>query len=309
MKKKVWAGIVIILLVLNLLQMVRLRNEMRNIQSNMLNSMAQVQSEVQNIASNVRYELDRENSLISDSSWFYGDMDRDTWEIELLCSVTAKEYNPDITEAVLICGGAEYPMTLRAGQYEAVIPVSVWKDGSVECVQFREEGQVRTETLNWHFSPVFEVIPDPTASFSGVTSYDTKEASVVGHKKGSVDIEIWSYNESKDVDVKGLYLMATVDGKEIQRSDLLAGEVEIAEYTDSGDAARYTYKLDQKYEVPYGSEFKMYVEYVDSYDLHYRILIDSWIAEENGQKESEDARLFSRQIYDADGHILWEPEF
>lgn len=305
MKKKIWAVVVVILLVLNLYHTIQLRNEVQNSQSNILSQVISVKNDVQNISSNISYELQKQSSLITDSSWEYGKIDDETWEVPLICSITAKEYQPGVTEAVLICGGKEYPMALRNGKYEATIPVSVWKEDVVSCVQFKEDGNVRTENLNWNLSPMYEIMAEMNAHLDGRATYDEKEDHVVIKRSGMLDMEI--FGKGQPVEVNELYVVAAIDGEEVQRINLKAGEAELEHFSQESDWAHYQYDFKQEYEVPYGSELEIFVEYVDKYELHYQMTVDQWAAVKDGEAEytSEVSWYSVTRVYDEDGNLLW----
>lgn len=305
MKKKIWAVVVVILLVLNLYHTIQLRNEVQNSQSNILSQVISVKNDVQNISSNISYELQKQSSLITDSSWEYGKIDDETWEVHLICSITAKEYQPGVTEAVLICGGKEYPMALRNGKYEATIPVSVWKEDVVSCVQFKEDGNVRTENLNWNLSPMYEIMAEMNAHLDGRATYDEKEDHVVIKRSGMLDMEI--FGKGQPMEVNELYVVATIDGEEVQRINLKAGEAELEHFSQESDWAHYQYDFKQEYEVPYGSELEIFVEYVDKYELHYQMTVDQWTAVKDGEAEytSEVSWYSVTRVYDEDGNLLW----
>ena len=114
--KKDWSKwisvITCILLVICLVQIADLKQQVQNLSNDLTHRMSNVENSVQSISGEVYRQLEKEASLLADSAWSYGDVDLDTCTVEFQCSVSPKEYQPDVTKAVLLTGTGEYPMSL-----------------------------------------------------------------------------------------------------------------------------------------------------------------------------------------------------
>ena len=136
-----------------------LQNDIQNLKNTVNNNRSMLQSSIDSISSNVRYEMEQANNLLSDSSWNTGGLDVENKTATLYCYVVPKVYNPEKTVATIIHNGNEVPMTLENGRYVAEFAVSLFDDCNIENVQFREDGTIRTQQLNWMLNPRYDLVP------------------------------------------------------------------------------------------------------------------------------------------------------
>lgn len=140
-------------------------------------------SSVQAIYSTVGSQLERGASLLAGKEFRYeGEPDLANRTARLRCTVTPKEFSPDRTGATLYWSGGEAAMTLEQGAFSAVLELPLFSESSVSRVTFSQDGTLRTEALDWYFSPRTELLPCFYASFDGSASgsggsYHRKEAS------------------------------------------------------------------------------------------------------------------------------------
>ena len=67
--------------------------------------------------------------------------------------------------------------------------------------------------------------------------------------------------------------------------------------------------IDRGFDIPFGSTLELLAEVVDGNGLHYRVVLEHWSVNENGENIEDDlfgVRDLFEQIRDADGNILYE---
>ncbi len=296
-----------------LFQIAALKDEIRNVQSSLNAQMGDVNSTVRNTYSNIDSLLKKQASLLSGSGYEYGGLNTDKMTVELSCSVTPREFSPAGTTAVLVLNGREYPMTLKSGAFSVTLALPLFVQNEIPKVQFAEGGVLRTEALDWILTPRYEFLPNVFASLSGSASGRNSL-----RRKGTVDINV---DGASSLEIKSISLIGVLDGKEINRTSIKPNEnADIQGYipaepappvdiTSSGRVYHGSYELDETYEIPNGSTHELYIEVVDGYDLHYRVLIDRFIVDKNGNPGRDENEWMWRgteaDICDASGNILY----
>ena len=257
------------------MQIADLKHQVNQLQCNLSNRVSEVQSSVQNISSEVYRQLEKEASLLADSGWNYGEVNLDDYTVELQCSISPKEYQPEVTEAVLVSEAGEYPMTLENGAYIAKIEIPIFEESQVLKVQFREDGLVRTEALNWYLSPRYECLPTAFVE-SGGWSFSRNEDVWVLDLNGEVNIFL--ENKGGKFRAEEILLIQCIDGEEISREELPMEQM---------SAPDYYCELEKKIEVPFGCTFDLYIEVVDNYGLHHRNWLEHKIVDDAGNPVDE----------------------
>lgn len=296
--------ILIFFLLINcLIQILSLRDQISSLQSNLNSQISDVNGSVQDIYSNVDDLLKKEASLLSEARWEYGDVDLEAKTVTLKCSVTAKEYSPDRTQASLTCGEEAYPMTLKNGTFTAEIPLPLFSSADVFHVVFADDDVRRTENLGWSFSPRYDFLPNVSAQYSG--SMTSRGDGY--QRKGEVYVDV---DTGAPAEIRSITLVETLDGK-------IKGTKEMELEEPKGDYYWHaSCPIDKTYKIPAGSVQELYVEVVDGYGLHYRTLVDRWTgyegtgesasAEESATSIEEGWEIYTTEIYDAEGNLLYK---
>ena len=294
---KIAAVVSCILLLICLVQISDLKQQVNHMRNDISNRISNVENSVQNISSEVYRQLEKEASLLADSQWEYGDVNMEDHTVMLRCSVCPKEYQPEVTKAVLLCGSEEYLMTLENGAYITDIRIPVFEESKVDQVQFCEAGVVRTEALNWYLSPRYECLTTVYADFSGTGSFSKNENVYVLDMSGDVNL----YIESKggNFHAEKIYLAEYIDEKEISREEIQAEQM---------SAMDYYYALEKKREVPFGCTYDLYIEVVDNYGLHHRNRLEHKAIDSEGNLVDADLEWWhgaEGSIYDEEGNPLY----
>ena len=89
------------LLVICLIKIGWLQGDIRNLQNTVNNNRSMLQSSIDSISSRIRYEMEQENNLLSDSRWNTIGLDVKNRTATLYCYVVPKVYNPEKTVATI----------------------------------------------------------------------------------------------------------------------------------------------------------------------------------------------------------------
>lgn len=301
MKKNFWHIVTLcslVLLVVCLFQILQLKQEVQNLRHNLSYEISNMESNMVSNTAHIQTMLEKEASILAKSEWSYGKVNQEDYTIEVKCSVTPKEYDPENTQAVITYEGREVPMELVNGEYIANIPVSLFSDTVIGQVMFLEDGKIRAEGLDWNISPYYDHLPYVHTHFSGGGSGSTEDEAYIWSRQGTLEI----YVEKKGADsiMQEAAMIRYIDGKEIERT-----EIPLEEYAE--DLSNILYDLDVNYPIPFGSTQDIYVEFVDENELHYRVQIEHTVIGEDGTPEDDGMMWDSSEnvIYDKEGNELY----
>ncbi len=296
------ASVSCVLLIICLYNISSLKKEVDNLKSNLYSRISDIDRSISMISYDVKKELESQASLLSDGQWAYGDIDFENYTVSVNVSVTPKEYTPDKTSAVIVCGKKEYPMTLSDGAYIADIELSFFENSIIDSVLFEKEGTVQTESLNWEISPRYDCLPIVYAENGSSTGtvkngffiwgYDDGICIIAEQKNGNIgeigSISVLAYSDgvlSKKFDIP-------VDQEKMQRHDV---------------GFDYFIEFKNEFKIPFESKFELYTE-VEIDGLYYRNKIEEFDISSNGSDLSEGDwfRNAEGSIYDADGNIIFD---
>ena len=211
-----------ILLVACLVQIAELRAPLQNMRSNTGNQLSNILTNVNNSYSYIEEALDEQASIIAKSEFEFGEIDMKAGTVEVIAYVMPKEYQPNETQAFFLCGEEEIPTEYVGGKYVATMNMPLYEDVMIASVMFKENGTVRTESLDWFFNPRAELLPYVYAYNLGSYSFGkSEEKENVGTWSFSGDIEIdvaAKYRE--EFEVETAEIVRFLDGKEVERFDI-----------------------------------------------------------------------------------------
>jgi len=291
----------LILLVVCFVKISGLQNEVRRLQNDVNNSQSMLQSSINSISSNVSYEMEQANNLLSDSSWSTGGLDIQNKTAVFSCYVVPKVYNPEKTAATIIYNGTEVPMTLENGRYVAEFAVPVFDDCNIDNVQFREDGTIRTQQLNWRINPRYDMIPAAYMYYTGSSSQNYKKEDITRTYKGAVEIDF----EHKGFagEIKDVEIVLLLNGEEEWRCTPVLEEHHKDEYI-----AHYAADIEYSFDIKRGDNIKMYADIVDANGWVYRsTLEDVNISEKGNPVHNQKHYHAEAEIYDTDGNLLFDP--
>lgn len=276
------SGISCVLLVICLFQIISLKQQLQSLESNVSYRISNVESSISSIYSNIDMKLEEQSNLLAKSDWTFSDVDVEAGIVKVKCTVSPKEYRPEETKAILMCNDTEYSMALEKGEYTAIIPISLFDESHVSKVQFIEDDTIRNENLDWYLSPRYDCLPMVYANFGGSTDGKVRDGIYVKSYDGVIDINI----DQKDdmVDVQSITMIECINEKEATRTEIPISTTTSTQASgNSIENPTYFYcDLDKSVEIPFGSTYSIYIEVVDSYNLHYRALIDYEAIDYNG---------------------------
>ena len=289
------------LLVICLIKIGWLQGDIRNLQNTVNNHRSMLQSSIDSISSRIRYEMEQENNLLSDSRWNTIGLDVKNKTATLYCYVVPKVYNPEKTVAEIVYNNNKLPMTLESGRYIAEIDIPLFEDCQIDNVQFEEDGTIRTQKLNWVINPRYDLVPTAYVNYSGSSSQNYSSSNITRTYKGAVEIDF----EHKDF-VKGIVdaeVVLLVNGKEEWRYKPVLEELHRDDYI-----AHYKGDIDYSFDLQKGDTVKMYAEIIDENGWKYRgILEDATISQKGNPIPNSEHYHSEAEIYDADGNLLFQP--
>lgn len=298
----------------------KLTESIDDTRANFNNRISQMQNEIQGIYANVDQMLEEQASIISSEEYTYGKLDIENHAVELICSVTPKEYSAENTKAEIYINGNAYPMAYSNGGFSAVVSIPLFKENKIEKIVFTEGDTVRTQETVQYFSPRHEYLPYISISFAGSYSNKTKNKTYIAEVNGNLDICI--YGQTEGLEIASLDFVEVVDGVEVSRKPISSFEsahplkesgfgwesVTAVPDMSSGNAEiDYSVSLVKNFEIPFGKYMIVYVEMKDNNGLVYLCNLFTRSISDNGNLLSNNSieGSGSADIYTADGKLLY----
>ena len=280
--------------VICLFQINGLKNEIEVLRSSLSGQISTVNSSVSDIYSNVDSKLKNEASLITASGYDYEELDVENGLVNMRIHITPKQYSPDKTEASVYINENKYEMTLLNGDFVLDFKVPIFEDSTVSKIVFTEDGIIKTESLDWYFSPVYEFIPTVDAFLSGSwhhgNGYDMS---------GTIEVDI---NAPLSKITKTL-IVEKLDGKVENKESIDMKFDNTNEYYTH----RY-YEISKELDVPRGSTYELYLAIEDENGFVYVSRLDRYELDSNGNVvDNNDDMYKSADIYDKEGNLLYRP--
>lgn len=297
-----------------------LKDDIRRMENNFRSELSVLESNYSNIIALTEQRLEEHASILTRKEFIYGEMDLEKGIVELLTAITPKEHQPGTTEAVLMVDGKEYSMELIDGAYTGTVALPVFEESVVEQVVFREGDTVRTETLDQHFTPRYELLPSVSARVSGSARGSVENGVYVWHRTGEARVSV--EGKGQIIDIQEVSLIEELDGMETNRIEIPLTSTESTKYgmekaapeplrpgVQVDGAETFYHDLDREFSIPFGSTMNLFAEVVDGNGLRYRVCVEHIEIDDNGNQVDDD----SWHIWDLlewiigpDGEILYE---
>lgn len=296
-----------------------LKEEIRQVENSFQSRISAMQSDYSAILAQVEERMEQQASILARREFTYGEVQPEEGTVELMAAITPKEYQPEVTRAVLVVEGREYPMELTDGAYRATVDIPIFEESVVEQVLFREGETVRTETLDWYAVPRRELLLSVSARISGEARGHVDDGVYVWHRTGEVCISVEGCENAAEI--RSVRLIEELDGEEKARIEIPLTN------TQSSDARRksavpepavrsgvqiqenFFYDWEREYSIPFGSTLNLFAEVEDENGLIYRVCADHLETDENGRMDKDDAWEFyecAEWIMDREGTVLYE---
>ena len=307
-------------------QAIAVREELDNLSRDMRNLNHTVQDQVSSIYSTVNRALEEEASILAEEDFTFGQVDMEARTVELLCRVLPKEATDTTTAALSLADGTTWPMQRQADSFTAAIPVSLFDQVSLGHITFRDGDVSRSQALSYGWTPRHDFLPNIWARFSGTSArYD--HGSTEATWQGDVDLDV---DGKLPIKLTRPQLVVFLDGKEIHRETLklesfythLDGEplddsqLEKLEYlaAESDDAGMYSgfsarLPLFYTTKVPVGSTVTFHLETKDDLGFVYRVQMDSFTMNENGERTDHHTPTDGAYIYSPEGELLFDGSY
>lgn len=288
----------IIGLVLCVLEIISLKGEIDNLNTNIRNQYNNLNKEVNSIYSNVDDKLKKQASFLSDFYFEYGDTDIKNNTIEMKYYVFPKEYNPDKTTATLFCNGKEYTMQNNY-DYTAFfvsLDIPVFSETLINKVVLETDGVRQIESIEEAVTPRWDVFPSVYASKSGQSRRSGNTFSTSG------DCTITMESKGEITGIEKVYLVEYRDEEEISREEI------VKDHDDN--RTTFNFNIEKGLELPVGSTLTLCTEVVDSDGYIYRNIIEKVSAKSSTSIDYSDHlwQAAEASIYSPEGELLWEDE-
>ena len=294
MKSNRWLFIALALLcVLNLVLLNKissLNDNLYGVSSRISSLENQLYNSVSSIQNTISNNLEEQASLIIGTSYEYGEADIENGIINVSVIVTPKEYTAD-TEAYLISGSNEYPMTLDNGVFKADMQLSIYDDFSSHLVKFVNNDATKNEEIRLNLSPRYDFLPTMYARYRGQCTSIKEKNSYKATYNGQITINL--ERKGNPIEAVKIEMLEYLNGEEIARTDVplnttpietqsadgmfIAAEEALTPYDSDWQGSKtYYYQLKEKdVSIPNGSVYEIYIELTDSLGLLHRMPADT----------------------------------
>ena len=196
-------GAACVLAVFGLFKTASLKQEISRLQSDLNNQIRALNNSINAIYDNVDAMLEEQNNLFSVSNWAYGDIDVEAKTAEVVCTIVPKAYTPGVTQAVMVCGGQEYPMSYADNRYTATLSLPLfesagdWRVGWPTTAPCAPDGSTGFSTPNPKLcfarrSP-FRAPPQGARGKKGMTGLPHPWWSLISRKRERFRSGRWSW--------------------------------------------------------------------------------------------------------------------
>lgn len=293
--KRLFTAAVCIALVVSFVRIQNLKDELERETGYLQHRVQSLESQINSIYREVDEMLETEASLITFEEWKITSMDVEGETANIKVTITPKEYQEGVTEAVLQVGNQECPMTMKDGSFRAEVETALFDNCQIESMVMRDGSQVRTEYLGWSIHPRYDMLPDVSAHLNGKWSFGPRGKDYcTAACDGTVQINIDSKGEMAEI--QSVHLLEVLDGEVQERTEIPADE-----------NGMYTAECKKNYELPFGARFELVAEVVDQYGLVYRCIAERWQSDKDGQLIDDDMNWIGRSaaVYNQDGKLLF----
>ena len=288
--------LMVVALVFCIVQIKDLERQINNLRNSINNVDRNLSYQMSSIYNNVQSMLEEEANQLTMSDWEYGEIDIVNETAEIICTVVPKEYNPDTTSVKLLSEHQEVLMEYSDGKYTAKMNLPLFGISEIEQVNLIDNGIIRTQQLGWAISPKDQAMLWTFTRFSGEGRGTYGKESYTWKPNGHIHINI---EKKGTFEIKKIDVVEMMDGKEISRTAVdITSEgqkayaekiskqgyavpesvvsLEQADTSTCNGFAEFYYPFSKEIVVPNGSEYIVYVDITDGYDLTYRCVADSF---------------------------------
>ena len=290
-----------ILIIVCLVMIFTLKNEVNDLKRVINQNQSMLQSNISAISSSLRNELNQQASLINDSGWTVAAIDTENKTVDMDFYVVPKTYSPEKTKASIICNNNEHSMNLENGRYVATIALPLFEQTSVSCVNFMEDGIVRSQELTWYINPRHDVIPDVYMHHSGSMTQNYGKDTITRAYSGNIEIDYAHKLMGKSIEA--VKVVVAVDGEEIWSDHPKLEVVSTDTYS-----SHYSAPFEQTFEIKKGATLLIYAEATDQNGWVYRSVIEDATISDKGNALSNAPLSLESDIYDVDGNLIFKAE-
>lgn len=309
--------IIILLLIMALFQIYNLNQEIQSIKSDTIT----INSNLYTLGNTVNNIIAKQNSLVLSQSVEYLSADKENMTGTVAFNIVPKELTKNST-ASLIIGEAEYPLTTGENGFSGEVTLPIFSDNSPITLKVSDgessysENLLVSLNLMENFFLMVDVLPMGGSKASGPSNSNTRKYEIYLDTAYELSIK----NPESIEKIKSMNIAAMQNDMEVFTEELSLNSKEnydkfiedrksdnaVPEYQRSD--TDYFYSLDKKFEIPFETDFRVYVIIEDENGYNYWTLLERIEIDENGNYV--DPQTWWRGIYnritDKDGVILFE---
>ncbi len=267
---------------------------------------------------NVDNTVQEATSLLTAGSYNYENVNYKDGTVDVVCSISPKEFSPQDTTATLMVNGKDYSMNLKNTEFLCKITLPLYKDTEISTVTLKTGDTLQNQTLNWNLNPRDVYMAQLYSKFSGSAhGSKAKDSLYSWNMSGDLEVSV-EQKGGLTTDIVNIDIVQYVDGEEIERSSLLEkipdenvqtwGRSDYAVVT-SEDPYELVYQLNKEFLCPYGSQTVLCVEMTDQYGLTHRSCFEIINVEPDGKLADRDpvADWYGRKdaVYNEKGELLY----
>lgn len=269
-----------------------LQNELNHVRNSLSNEIEGLQYELYRM----QEEAKKEASMISETSFSFGDVNPAEHTVEMTFSVVPKSYSPE-TELTLNYRGEAIMLTNNgSGMFTGSTEVSIfgneYGEGENGLFCITEGGVTKTEA--------WEEVPKQMLYYECLPV-----------------IDIWDYNLCLEKEKDGVRLNGQL---KTEMYDNMKGETVIGAITiyvkkgneviDEMVSENGVFSFDQSYPLKKGEELSVYAKGTDEYGYIHEMFVTGWSSgEASADVGYEFSTLYGNQIYAPDGTAMIQEEY
>ncbi len=299
-------------------QIASLEEELSSLRRTMTDQYIQLETRINNSDQQIENKVEEATSLLTASNYNFENANYKDGTVDVVCSISPKEFAPQDTTASINVNGKDYPMNLKNTEFLCKITIPLYEDSQISTVTFKTGDTLQNESLNWKLYPRDIFMPQLYSKFSGTAHGSKAEDSLYSwNMSGDLDVSV-EQKGGLSHDIITLDIVQYVDGKEVERSSLLKkipdenviawGKSDYAVVT-SEDPYELFYQMDEEFLCPYGSQTVLCVEMTDQYGLIHRSCFEIINVEPDGKLAERDpvADWYGRKdaVYNEKGELLY----
>lgn len=283
--QKLFNIIIIIILVLSLWQNVALKRYMQSYDNNLNNILSGIERQINGIRYDVANQLKEESNYFSKIEYNYDDVNIENGTVKVKFEVIPKEYTKDLTKVFINVAGNQEELVYSNGVFSNEFEISILDETQIDTLKIVEGDLIKSQEYTEYLQPRYQFFPTLIAHLNyGLNGHTSKDKYIL-NLEGTIDIFVENnYDNNKNKIITDVDTVVMIDGEIVDIVKLELDEI-----------SSISKNINSKYEIPFGSEFEIYVQAVDTYGIKYNKSLLKINVDEKGNEsttaESEETAI------------------